>query len=75
MLQTHAPVPASEQLSDRREAVPMCPGSDQLELSKQDIRRRAYEISLARRGAPSDARADWLQAETELLARRFLGLT
>jgi len=40
-----------------------------------DIRQRAYAISLTRSGAWPDSRADWLQAETELLGRRILGLT
>ena len=42
---------------------------------EHEIRQRAYDISLASRGAAPDPRADWLQAETELLGRRFLGLT
>jgi len=32
----------------------------------EQIRRRAYEIFLARRGAPGNPEADWLQAEREL---------
>lgn len=32
------------------------------------IRRRAYEISQARHGAPGDPVADWTQAERELRA-------
>lgn len=35
-----------------------------------DIRRRAYEIYLRRRGGTGDATQDWLQAERELLAER-----
>ncbi len=68
-------VPARGQLSDHRETVHTCTASDDRELSKQDIRQRAYEICLAGRGAPGDAPADWLQAETELRGRRLLGLT
>jgi len=68
-------VPAGAQPSDPRETVHTCTASDDRELSKQDIRQRAYEISLAGRGAPGDAPADWLQAETELWGRRCLGLT
>ena len=75
MLQLYAPVPASGQLSDHREAVQPAPRSAGRELSKQDIRQRAYAISRERRGVPGDPRGDWLQAETELLGRRFLGLT
>jgi hypothetical protein len=32
----------------------------------EQIARRAYEIFLARRGAPGNAEQDWLQAEREL---------
>lgn len=39
-----------------------------------EIRQRAYEISLTSPGARPDPRSDWLQAETELLGRRILGL-
>jgi hypothetical protein len=35
-------------------------------LPHDDVRRRAYEIYLARHGAPGDPVADWLQAEREL---------
>ncbi len=35
-----------------------------------DIRRRAHEIFLARKGTPGDPTADWLQAERELQAER-----
>ncbi len=68
-------VPASGQLSDHRDTVHTCTASDDRELSQEDIRERAYEISRARRGAPDDPRANWLQAETELRGRRILGLT
>jgi hypothetical protein len=40
-----------------------------------DIRQRAYQISLTRRGVRPDPQSDWLQAKTELLGRRILGLT
>ncbi len=36
----------------------------------EEIRCRAYEIYLARDGAPGDPNADWLQAERELRDRR-----
>ena len=36
------------------------------ELAIEEIRHRAYEIYLARGGAPGDPMADWLQAEREL---------
>ena len=75
MPRKRALVPPSGQPSDHRETVYTCTTSDDRELSKQDIRQRAYEISLAGRGAPGDAPADWLQAETELWGRRCLGLT
>jgi hypothetical protein len=62
-------------LSDERDPDRTCQDSDGRALFSKEICQREYEISLARRGAPGDARADWLQAETELLGRRFLGLT
>jgi hypothetical protein len=34
-----------------------------------DIRVRAYEIFVAREGAPGDEVQDWLQAERELLLK------
>jgi hypothetical protein len=73
MPRSRAAVSACRQISDRRD--PGRPGSDsdRCELFSEDIRQRAYEISLARRGTPGDPRADWFQAETELLARRVLG--
>lgn len=37
----------------------------QPKISEEQIRRRAYEISRARKG-PADPMVDWLQAETEL---------
>jgi hypothetical protein len=33
---------------------------------EEEIRTRAYEIFLARRGGPGDAISDWFQAEHEL---------
>lgn len=35
--------------------------------TRQQIRERAYQIYLARNGAPGDPTADWLQAERELI--------
>ena len=35
----------------------------------EEIRRRAYEIYLERRGAAGDAHQDWLLAEREIRAR------
>jgi hypothetical protein len=75
MTRKRASVSASERSSDDCDPVDTCSGGDSRELFKHDIRRRAYEISLARHGSPNDPRADWLQAETELLGRRVLGLT
>ncbi len=34
--------------------------------SEEQIRARAYQIYLARHGAPGDPQADWAQAEREL---------
>ena len=48
---------------------------DDCEPCEYKIRQRAYEISLTSPGIRPDPRADWLQAETELLGRRILGLT
>lgn len=39
------------------------------EPTRGDIERRAYEIYLARNGAPGNAELDWLRAEIELCAR------
>jgi len=41
----------------------------QNELTIDDIRVRAYEIFVARAGAPGDDVQDWLQAERELLSK------
>jgi hypothetical protein len=35
----------------------------------EEIRRRAYELFLARKGAPGDPAADWMIAEREVRAR------
>ncbi len=35
--------------------------------TEDQIRDRAFQIFLARNGAPGDARSDWLQAERELI--------
>ena len=50
------------------------PGADALEQDRlldssreEDIRRRAYEIYLARGGEPGGDVEDWLQAERELM--------
>jgi hypothetical protein len=40
------------------------------EPTEADIARRAYEIFLAREGAPGDPLADWIQAEIELKSGR-----
>ena len=48
---------------------------DDGEICAYEIRQRAYEISLTNPGARPDPQSDWLQAETELRSRRFLGLT
>ncbi len=36
---------------------------------EDEIRRRAYELYEQRAGAPGTEQEDWLQAETEVLAR------
>ncbi len=33
----------------------------------EEIRKRAYELYLARHGGPGDETQDWLQAEAEIL--------
>jgi hypothetical protein len=38
--------------------------------TEDEIRQRAHEIYLSRDGAPGSAELDWLQAETELRARK-----
>lgn len=35
--------------------------------TEDEIRARAYQIFLARNGAPGDAHSDWVQAERELM--------
>jgi len=35
-------------------------------ITEEQIRERAYQIYLARNGAPGDPTADWYQAEREL---------
>jgi len=47
----------AEEAPTRRRNLPPTP---------EQIRRRAYEIYMARRGAPGNPEADWLQAEREL---------
>jgi hypothetical protein len=42
------------------------------EPTEEQIRQRAYEIYIARGGAPGNAEADWRQAEFELRSRRAL---
>lgn len=37
-----------------------------LEPTLQEVQERAYQIYLARNGAPGDSTSDWLQAEREL---------
>jgi hypothetical protein len=54
---------------------PTCLYIDGCGLWEHEIRQRAYDISLTRPGARPDPQSDWLQAETELLGRRILGLT
>lgn len=50
-------------------------GIDDYEPCEHEVRQRAYVISLTSPGARPDPQSDWLQAETELLGRRTLGLT
>ncbi len=40
--------------------------------TEEQIRRRAHEIYIARRGAPGSPEADWHQAELELRGRLSL---
>lgn len=42
------------------------------EPTEEQIRRRAYELFLARGAQPGSAEADWRQAEQELRARATL---
>jgi len=54
--------PAAAATSGRRTAaVPPPP-------TEQDIRLRAYQFYLERRGAPGDPMADWIRAERDLIA-------
>ena len=43
------------------------PQTAQTHPTPEEIRFRAYEIYLERRGAPGDELQDWLQAERDLL--------
>lgn len=53
-------------LSSVRPPVLVMQGNAGLE---EEIRRRAYEIYLARNGSPGDERQDWLIAEREIRSR------
>ncbi len=53
----------------RRPAPPPPAPAPKLRVPTQDqIRQRAYEIFLRRKGGPGDPHSDWVQAETELKA-------
>ena len=73
--QERASVSACGQTFFHDKSGPTCLYIDGCGLWEHEIRQRAYDISLARRGAPRDPQSDWLQAKTELLGRRALGLT
>ncbi len=45
------------------------------EPTHEEIRKRAYDIYLARKGAPGDPTKDWLQAERELRASKRQAVT
>lgn len=49
-----------------------CEQTHSWEQTQEEIRKRAYAIYLARRGAPGNAVSDWLQAERELRELRSL---
>lgn len=46
------------------------PPSTAFEPTEEEIRDRAYEIYLQRKGEPGNALDDWLQAEADLKLRR-----
>lgn len=48
-----------------REATPRPPAAESLH---ERIRRRAFEVFLARSGGPGDALSDWLEAERQVRA-------
>ena len=75
MLRKPVAVSAGEQAGAHVDRDHTCLCLDDWEPGEYAIRQRAYEISLTRPGARPDPQFDWLQAETELLARRILGLT
>ncbi|HRX84184.1 MAG TPA: DUF2934 domain-containing protein [Phycisphaerae bacterium] len=65
-----------ERRFDATESIEPCPADAAVsEPTEDEIRQRAFEISLTRNGAPGDPMADWLQAEQELRARCSLHLT
>ena len=55
-----------DQMAAEFQAAHFCEQPGRNEPTRGEIERRAYEIYLARNGAPGNADVDWLQAETEL---------
>ncbi|MBP7776674.1 MAG: DUF2934 domain-containing protein [Acidobacteria bacterium] len=58
--------PAAEAPAGRRAVAP----TEATEATEEEIRVRAYFLSLERRHPAADPRADWLRAEQELAAAR-----
>lgn len=44
-----------------------------VDITDEQIKRRAHDIYLVRRGKPGNPLLDWLQAEKELMASRQCG--
>jgi hypothetical protein len=75
LLRKHASVSAGGQTAVHADPDTTRPCLDDWEPCEHNIRERAYEISRTSPGAWPDPQFDWLQARTELLGRRFLGLS
>jgi glycosyltransferase involved in cell wall biosynthesis len=58
----------SQQMTQK--SMPVSEVTTKIEPTSEEIQKRAYEIFLARGGAPGDPTNDWLRAERELRERR-----
>jgi DUF2934 family protein len=59
----------SKNIAGKKETI-RSPVSTASEPAEDDIRKRAYELYLERKGEPGSALDDWLQAEADLKLRR-----
>jgi len=63
------PVPVVPEIRKNVTAINAVPASKTNVNLEDEIRRRAYELFLERKGAAGDQNADWLVAEREVRAR------